>query len=253
VPPKETERPTASTGPDAKADGSDWPALISGEVLADEAKAIKTSLTDGLANKGRYDSTYKDLRVNAAVLSALAGVASEHPDAPRWKTNAKYVRDAASQVAAESKHNGEKFYKPARAAYDKLEALLSGSKPPDVEEAADKVAFSEVAHRNYLMLRMQRGYDWMKANVNTEAIFKKESAKVAHEAAILALISKIIATPGYDSADEDDYRKLTETVTKSTLEAGSAVRDQDFKVFTAALDRCYKACDECHRNYRGNR
>lgn len=248
----QSAQPAVTGGSGTKPGVAEWTAIISGDVLADESKSIKKTLNEGLANKGRYDSTYKELRVNAAVLSALARVASEHPDAPSWKTNAKYIRDAASQVASESQANGEKFYKPARAAYDKLDALLSGSKPPDVAESADMVPFSEVAKRNYLMLRMQRAYDWMKANVNTEAIFKKETAKVGHESAIIALLSKIISSPGYDSADDPDYLKLADVVTNASLDVETAVRDQDFKAFTTALDKCYKGCTECHSNFKNN-
>jgi hypothetical protein len=232
--------------------GSEWATLINGEVMAAESKSIKNSLTDKLANKGRYDSTYKDLRVDAAALTVLAGIAPEHPEAPNWKANAKYVRDMASQVASGSTANGEKFYIKVRAAFDKLDELLAGSKPGGIEEAADKVKFSEVAARNHLMTRMQRAYDAMKANVNTEAIFKKELEKVNHEASMLALLSTVITTPGYNDADDDDYRKFTEIVKKSGLEIEAAVKEQDFKAYSAALDRCYKACTECHQNFRNN-
>lgn len=251
-PPSEKEKPAAATNTEPKAGGSDWAALISGEALADESKTIKNSLTDKLANKGRYDSTYKELRVDAAVLACLAGIAPELPEAPNWKTNAKYVRDMAAQVSSESTANGEKFFIKARAAYDKLDELLAGSKPGGLEDSADNVKFSEVAKRNFLMLRMGRAYDWMKANVNTEPIFKKESAKVSHEAAVLALLAKIVSTPGYNDADDDDYRKFTEVVSKSGLEIETAVKDQDFKAFTAALDRCYKGCSDCHQNFKNN-
>jgi hypothetical protein len=220
--------------------------------MAAESKTIKNSLTDKLANKGRYDSTYKEARVEAATLTVLAGIAPEHPDAPNWKTNAKFVRDMASQVALGSTANGEKFFVKVRAAFDKLDELLSGSKPGGIEEAADKVSFSEVAPRNYLMIRMERAYNAMKANVNTEPVFKKESEKVNHEASMLALLSTIIRSPGYNDADDDDYRKFAELITKSGLEIEAAVKEQDFKAYTAELDRCYKACSDCHQNFKNN-
>ena len=100
------------------------------------------------------------------------------------------------------------------------------------------------------MTRMERAYNAMKANVNTEAIFKKETEKVNHEASILAFLSTIITTPGYNDAEDDDYKKFTEIVKKSGLEIEAAVKEQDFKAYTSALDRCYKACDACHQNFR---
>ncbi len=150
----------ANTGkaatPAPKAGAADWPSLITGEVLADESKAIKNKLTQQLQDVGWYDRTYKEMRVDATVLVVLAAIAPDVPDTPGWKTNAKFIRDVASEVAAESKANGPKFHKKAKEAYDKLDALLGGSKPPDVGDAADHVNFSEVADRRYLMKRMER-------------------------------------------------------------------------------------------------
>jgi hypothetical protein len=156
-----------------------------------------TAFEDGLFRRGMDEEEmlryYAGVHAFYAALPAnrypvLASIAPEHPDAPNWKTNAKYVRDMASQVSGGSTANGEKFFVKVRAAFDKLDELLAGSKPGGIEESADKVQFSEVAARNYLMIRMQRAYDAMKANINTEAIFKKETEKVNHEASILALL-----------------------------------------------------------------
>jgi hypothetical protein len=243
----------ASRPGDTAAPGiSEWQALISGETLADETKSLKNSLTAKMQDVGRYNSTYKELRVDAAVLSALAAVAIELPDGPSWKKNAKYIRDTASQVSGESKANGDKFYKKAKEAYDKLEALLAGSKPPDVEESADKVKFSELVNRYYVMERLKRTSNWMKTDVNSEAIFKKQGSKVSQEAAVLAILGKVIATPDYPDADLDDYRNFAGTVSQSGHEIAEAVKNDDFKAFTAALDRCLKACNQCHEQFKNN-
>lgn len=260
----ETEKPVAEGAPAATTEGSkggagasaatggdsSWGALIGGEDILDETKAIRNSLTQKLQDVGRYSSTYKELRIDASVLTVLAGISTEHPDAPSWKANAKYIRDAASDVAKASTANGEKFFKPARKAYDKLDALFSGSKPPDVEESADKVKFSEVANRYYLMERMRRTTNWMKSEVNSETAFKKEAAKVAHEAAILALLAKVIETPDYPDADIDEYRGYADSVSRSGLDIGQAVKNGDFKAFTSALDQCQKSCDKCHQEFK---
>ena len=253
--PGATDAPGRKSPPDgggSKSSATDWAALISGEDLADEAKATRSSLTDKLQSVGKYSGNYKSLRVDAAVLSTLAGVAIDHPDAPSWKPNARYIRDVSAEVARASTANGEKFYKPAREAFDRLDALFSGSKPAGLQEAAERVTFSEVVKRGYLMERMQRAYDWLKSNANTEAIFRKEAAKVSHEAAILALLANVAEAPGFDSADDDEYRKYAEAVKNSGLEMETAVKDKDYQAFAAALDRCYKACTECHQNFRNN-
>jgi hypothetical protein len=249
-PPAGTEK-TAAGGAE-KSGGSDWTALISGEALADEAKAVKNSLTQNLQDVGRYNSKWKDVKIDSSELAALAGVAIEHPDAPSWKANARFIRDAASQIASESKANGEKFYTPAKKAYDRLEALLSGSKPPDVEEAAERVKFSEVANRYSLMKRLERARDWLKSEINSEAALKKESARVGREAAVLSMLGKVIETPDYPDADDDEYRNFAQIVIQSGVEIQESVKNQDFKAFAGALDRCAKACNQCHEQFKSS-
>src|SRR5262249_22699005 len=59
------EAPSRKSAPDgsgAKSGATDWAALISGEDLADEAKAARSSLTDKLQSVGKYSGNYKSLR-----------------------------------------------------------------------------------------------------------------------------------------------------------------------------------------------
>jgi hypothetical protein len=250
--PTEVAANTAAAAPAAKSGATDWASLISGEVLADESKAIKNKLTQQLQDVGRYNSTYKEMRIDATVLVVLAAIAPDVPETPSWKTNAKYVRDMASEVAGESKANGDKFYKKAKEAYDKLDTLLGGNKPADVGDAAEHVNFSEVASRFYLMQRMQRIANWMKSDVNNEAIFKKESAKLTQEGSVLALLGRVIATPDYPDHDIDEYKGYAEIISQSGRGVVAAVKDGDFKAYTTALDNCQKACNKCHEQFKNN-
>jgi hypothetical protein len=236
----------------ASGDAENWAVLLSGEDLGNEAKAIRASLTDKLRSVGKYSGHYKELRVDAATLAVLAAIAAEHPDPPSWRAHAKYIRDISAQIVRSAVANGDKFYKPTRIAFEKLDALLSGSKPPDVEEAAEKVPFSEIASRIPLMKRLERAFNYLKLSVNTEAIFKKESAKVAHEAAIIAALSRVIATPGYDDADLDEYRAFAQALQQSGLGVAEAAQNDDFTAYTAALDRASKACTNCHTEFKNN-
>lgn len=230
----------------------DWAVLIPGEDLANESIAIRSSLNAKLQSVGKYSGNYKELRIDAGTLAALAGIAGEHPEAPGWKSDARYVRDLAGEIVKSASANGDKFYKPTKAAFDKLDALLSGSKPPDLEQAAEKVAFSEVVTRVPLMYRMERAFNYMKLNVNTEALLKKESAKVAHEGAVLAALARVIASPGYDDVDLDDYQRFAEELQNCGIGVVEAVKGGDFAAYTAALDRGHKACTQCHDNFKNN-
>ena len=248
--PDESAKSAADKEAAPKSGATEWATIIRGEDLADETKSIKNSLTPNLQDVGRYNSKWKDVQIDATVLTVLAGVARDVPDAPSWKPNAKYIRDVSSQLASGSQANGDKFYKKAREAYDKLDALLSGSKPPGLEESADNVKFSELAKRLYLMKRMDRGGNLMKTEVNTEALFKKNSPKVAHEGAMWSLLGKVIATPDYGDHDDPEYIKSAEAVSQAGRDIDEAVKKEDFKAYTEARDRGLKACAKCHEVFK---
>jgi|GEM_PF-1214616 len=251
-PVEEPAKAAPGKGPEAKGSASNWAAVISGEALADETKNIKNSLTPNLQDVGRYNSKYKELRIDAAVLTVLAAVAPSLPDAPSWKKNAKFIRDTSSQVATESKANGDKFYKKVREAYDKLDALLSGNNPPGLEDSPEEIKFSEVANRYYLMERMKRASNYLKTEINSKELLKKQSAKVAQEGAILSLLGKVIATPDYPDADADEYKGYAESVSQSGRDVIEAVKNDDFKAYTDALDKCFKACAKCHEVFKNS-
>lgn len=253
TPPVDEKPPSqAELLPAPPGSAEDWVVLLSGEELASESAAIRASLTAKLQSVGKYSGNYKDVRIDAGTLVALAGIASEHPEAPGWKANARYVRDVSTEIVKSASANGEKFYKPTKAAFDKLDALLSGSKPPDLEEAAEKVPFSEVVSRVPLMYRMERAFNHMKLNINTEALLKKESAKVVHEGSVMAALARVIATPGYNDSDLADYQRFAEELQNAGIGVVEAAKNGDFEAYTTALDRGNKACVQCHDNFKNN-
>ena len=253
-PERMTESPAepGGTKSPAASGGSDWPSLLTGEVLADETKAVKSSLTDKLQSVGKYSGNYKELRVDAATLAIFASIANEFPDAPSWKANAKYIRDASAEIVRSASANGDKYYKPTRAAFDRLDTLMAGSKPPGLEEVSDSLPFSEVVSRTPLMFRMERAFNYLKLSVNTEAAFKKEAAKVTHEASVLAALAKAVAAPTYEDADLDEYQGYARELQQCGTGVTEAVRNGDYAAYTAALDRGSKACTDCHSQFKNN-
>lgn len=243
-----------ATGPKTGGGGAagDWTSLISGEVLADESKAIKSSLEAKTQTASVYNGAYKDIQVDATTLAALAQIAAEHAEAPSWKKNARFVRDVSMEMSSASTSLGEKFFRPTKTAYEKLETLLSGSQPPDLGESVEKMAFSSFAPRLALMYRLKRAYDWLKSSVNTAPLLKSEVENVIREASVIAVLSRVIIVGGYDDADDERYQELVGGVQKGALEAVSAARDQDFDAYTKAIDAIYKSCTQCHSEFKNN-
>lgn len=252
APMPETAKPAAQPPASAAGGSNEWLAMISGEELGNEVKAVKASLSDKLQSVGKFSGNYKEVRVEAAVLAALAGIAIEHPEGPTWKKNAKFVRDLSGEMVSAAKANGQKFYDPTKQAFEKMESVLSGSLPPDLGEAAESVPFNEVAERRQVMLRLQRVKDYLMVGVSTEAQFGKETEKVAHEAAVLRALVKVIGTAGYDASDEDQYKNFTGEIIEAGKAVGEAVKGKDFKNYRDAVNRIDKACQGCHAEYKNS-
>ena len=176
----------------------------------------------------------------------------DYADAPSWKKNALLVRDVAAELGRESSSVGEKFYKPAREAYDKLDSLLSGSVPPGLESGPPKMQFVNISPRYPLMKRFERAQTYLKGSVNNADLLKKEADKVQREAGMVALLAQVILSEGYDSADDDLYRELVSGVREGALKVVAAARDQEFDAYTAGLDLMYKSCTKCHSEFKNN-
>ncbi|MFN9371404.1 MAG: hypothetical protein ACK6D3_05900 [Planctomycetaceae bacterium] len=247
--------PSASTAasPTAGSGGSaNWIALLGAEDFADESKAIRSNLTAKLQSVGTFNGAYREIQVDAAVLAALAQIAPDYSDAPSWKKNALLVRDVAAELGRESNSVGDKFYKPSREAFDKLDSLLSGSVPPGLEAGPPKMQFVNIAPRYPLMKRFERAQNYLKGSVNNADLLKKEADKVQREAGVIALLAEVILSEGYDSSDDDLYRELVSGVREGALKVVAAARDQEFDAYTAGLDLMYKSCTKCHSEFKNN-
>ena len=251
-----TANPSATTEarPAAAPSGgtADWVSLLSVEGFADESKSIRSNLTAKLQSVGTFNGAYREIQIDAAVLAALAQIAPDYPEAPSWKKNALLVRDVAAELGRESNSVGDKFYKPSREAFDKLDSLFSGSVPPGLEAGPPKMQFVNIAPRYPLMKRFERAQTFLKGSVNSADLLKKEADKVQREAGIVALLSQVILSEGYDSSDDDLYRELVSGVRDGALKVLAAARDQEFDAYTAGLDLMYKSCTKCHSEFKNN-
>ena len=246
---KPAEKPAAAA---SSGGGDDWKSVISNDTIVDETKKIKARLTDSLQNVGKYNGNYKDgISVDGAVMATLAGIVIANPEVSvTWKGDAPHVRDVASEVSKKAKGLGQASFDPTKQEWDKLEALLSGNKPPGLSDAAPVIPFSEVAGRGPIMKRMEKAFQWMKSNIASEENMKKSAEQITNEASILAALAKVVATPGYNSADEDEYKGYVNEMIKANLDVLQAIKNEDFKAFTEANSRSQKACNDCHQDYR---
>jgi hypothetical protein len=249
-PPGNTPMPPVTPPPAATSAGSasDWKAMISMDQLVDETKRIRNHLTSSLQSQGTYNGNYKELQVDGAVMSAIAGIVAQHPDDVSWKPNARFVKAYGHKLYDTAKALGREPYEQSQTAAEGMTAVLSGNLPADAGDPAD-VPFGESAHRAGVMKRIEKASEWMRANVNSESVFKKEKDQILSEATLLSALAKVISDPSYDSADEDDYQNFAKSLIEGGREAVSATQDQAYPKFQDAINRITKACADCHANY----
>jgi cytochrome c556 len=109
-----------------------------------------------------------------------------------------------------------------------------------------------VASRREIMSRLERVRAYVKQGVTTEAQFNKELDKVAHEAAVLRAMVRVVATEGYDLSDDDLYKEYTNELIDAGQKITDAVQNKDFNAFNEAVNRIEKACSACHQEYKNS-
>jgi cytochrome c556 len=240
----DTPASTAATG------AADWKALAPISVLEAETKKIRNHLTESLKSVGQYNANYKDIQADGATLAAIAAIVLEHPDPISWKENAAHIRDLGAKIAQEAQGLGKKPFDATQIPFEQLIVILDGSKPQGLEAAESTVDFAERADRGGLMKRMEKSFEWMKKNVTTESVFKSEKETLLHESAVLAALASVIATEGYTSADEDEYKGFAKGLIDASRGITQDVQSENFTGFTNNINQVQKKCDECHVEYR---
>jgi hypothetical protein len=236
--------------PAAAAATNDWAAYIATDQLQEESKRIRNQLKTLLQTQATYNSDFEVIKMDGAVMAALAGIALESADGVSWKGNASYIRDYGLELVEAAKGLGKPNYDKTNAAYENMQAVFDGSIPAGVAQPEAKRPFADVASRFYLMKRMKLAFDALKLNVNTEAKLKSDQDQALHEAMILSALSKIITLEGYSSADETEYQGFAKEMIDQCLNAVQSIKDQDFSKFQDAVNKIDKTCGECHVQYR---
>lgn len=248
--PAATEKPMADPEKPAATGGAmAWNDFLPMESLLNEVKKVQNRLKASLQNPGTYNGNYKDIAADGAVIAAIAEITCEHSEDIKWKANAPLIRDFGYEMSQAASGLGKDNFEKTKAAFEKIESVLSGSIPPGAPNAAPKRPFSEVADRGGLMKRIEKARNYMRDNINVEAKLKAEADSVLHEAMIISTLGKVVSFEDYSSADEADYHGFAEALIDGARETATAVKDQSFKKFTDSMNKVNKSCDQCHANY----
>lgn len=246
----EMKTPTTKDTPPAATGGIDWKTIIPISVLDEQVKDIRNRLTKNMQSVGTYNTSYLELPTFTATLAVLAGIAAEHSEDIGWKKNAKYLRDLSASISEEPLMRGAKSFRKIQVPYEQMIVILNGSQPAGLPESDDKKPFSDVASMGDLMKRADIASKWLKSNVGNADALKDEKDKVIREAHLLAAISKIITTEGYGYVDDEGFLNYANPMSEASLKMVEAAKGDNFKQFDEGLTQVYKACTQCHSEYK---
>ena len=226
-----------------------WSDVLTPEIVRTEVMRIKASMKDSLISVSKYNSSCKrKIPEDMATLAALANILAEEPmDVLCGK--ALEVRAGAADVQSKAGGLGETPYNATKKAWDQLDALLAAPVQPDAKPG-ESAAFAQLVKRASVMRRMENAFSTMKSKIRSAESLQAEKASAEHDAAMLITISRIVATKGYDSADDAEYQAYARALQKAGREIHSAVKAGDYTAFSDALSRANKTCGECHTNFK---
>jgi hypothetical protein len=248
--PSAAAKPAGGTAAKPAGASAEWGELIDADVLDAEVKHIRTELTAGLQSVGKYNAHYQEIAVSAATLAALAEIVVELPRSTSWKEHAANVRDLAASIHDSAKALGGQAYQATKGPSDQLMDVLDGNVPAGLPAAEPMRDLAQVANRSSLMKRMDRSFQHLKKGGSAQQLLKKDAGQAVEDAAILAVLSRVISVGHYDSADDPKYHGQATELTRAASDLATAAKSGEAPAFADALTRIQKRCDACHADFR---
>lgn len=244
VPATTSDTSAASEGGDAMA----WSSLITGEVLDEESKVIRTRLTANLQSVSTYNRSIDAISTDGIIMAALAGVAERFDGEMRWKERAPEVRTLAYAVYENVGGKGRKAFDATALPFEQMLTLLNGGSV-DVADVEEDMAFSDYAFRSALMERVDSSFNWLRSNIASETNLKSSQEDVVREASVLAMIGGMIKDESYEFYEEKAYQGYCDDFVSASVDAAQAARDGNFATFQDAMGRMNTSCGNCHGEY----
>ncbi len=238
-------KPAASSG-----STTNWKEVITAEVLDEEIKKINNRFRAKLQTVATYNFSYMALPPHIAAMTALAGIAVEHPDAVRWQAGAKHIRDLSAAMLAEKLMRGPKSYRIVQGPSEQINEILSGSPPAGLPQPAEGNNFTDFTDIGLLMKRLEIGAKGLKDNFGSADSLTKRAEEVKQEAQVLAALIKVVTTEGYGFSEDEDFLEFAKPMMEGCRKIADAVDAGNFEDYELALTQVTQACAKCHSTYR---
>ena len=239
----------AETAPSEPAAGtSRWAEVISGEVLDEEAKLIRTRLTGNLQTVATYNNSIDATTTDALVLAALAGIAERTDADVRWKDRAAEIKTLAYDVWSKVGSRGAKAFRGTQQPFETLLVAMDGGRV-DVD-ADPEEPFGDYADRSSLMMRIEQSVNLLRNTTPNEAKLAANQRDIIREASVLAALGEVVAQPSYEYTEEAEYATSAREFVDACLAIRTAAENKDFAGFESGMARVQTQCGVCHGRYK---
>jgi hypothetical protein len=226
-----------------------WKELIDADALTTEVKQI-TNRVAALAGKpGQFKAAgHEDCRRELSLLAALFSVIREYPEEIRWQKSARSLENSCLRAAASCAEGSVESLATVRETLLQLENLLRGQ-PVTGDTATDEASVPELPplmqHMEYML------QEELPPLLGKQVEFRKQTAAVAQQAQLLAMLSQVIRRQEYGYADDEAYQSHADKLRDEAKQLRAAAGSEDFAKAVEAAASVSRACADCHGDYRG--
>ena len=230
--------------PATEAAPADWKSYIAVDELNQEIKFLLEQIELKIRTRKDFDRYFREVEGDAAVLGILAVVLQEHPDSDRkTRRMARTLAELSMDLALAASERSAENYDEAKTVYEDAVALVAGQRPG---ESGDPVTWEDVASLGDLMARIDTGFKRIRGGVNTPT-FDKDNYLFAHEARLLAILSRVSS---FYRSNEPTYVKYAREMEQWALRAAEASEKKDRDLARKAVSQLNRVCNQCHRAFR---
>lgn len=242
--------PPETTTPEPAAAAGGWEAHISADIVKNEINEIRSFMNQNLQSLGSYKRSMLMIPPRAASLAVMAGIAEQHPAEITWKDDAKYIRNLAGKMNAETLLPSKKVQGELQVLFENIVSTLDRSRPADLEEPPEDQAFPDVAEMSHLMTRMEIAQKKLQTEASSEAAFGSKQDMIRHEVSILGTMAHVATLEGYGYADDEEFLGYAKNVVDAARSARDALDTGDFGTYELSLSKISTNCQSCHSVYR---
>jgi hypothetical protein len=229
-----------------------WSKVISAEALEDEVKELAVQLADDVKSLAHFKAAgYQQARTDFGQLAALFGIIGQYDGQVRWKDQAPALRDLLGLTGQNCKAASDAAYRQAQGRASDLAELVRGGQIELPRPSSEGEAWSTVVERPALMSRLELAQEKRLAGVAADRLkLDRQREAIRHEAQIIAALARLIREPGYEFAEDPNFRRQAVELEQGGIELFGAAGEKNPSAMEAAIRRIGQSCERCHGDFR---